>query len=80
MGKTSFLPLQTLKIFDDTPSPGVSDSGVIHCCDVCGKRGRWTASWCWYGSIDDDRPVKMCGCRSLSNSEAAALHRKVRNR
>ena len=60
----------SLKLFDPTSvKPGESCSGVIHVCDVCGKRGRWNDQWNWYGSHADEElgvVVKTCGCGYLT--------------
>lgn len=65
-----------LKVFDDTPEYGVSDSGHIHVCDICGRRGRWGMGWSWYGDADENDVLKVCGCESISEAKAEKLLKK----
>lgn len=70
-----------LRIFDDTPTPGESTSGVIHVCDLCGNRGRWNDSWSWFGSDADEECeiiLKICGCETISRNMALKLLIKKR--
>ena len=73
-----------LALFDPTDvQPGESCSGVIHVCDVCGRRGRWTGQWAWFGSygdLDAGITLETCGCTQLSNEEAAILLAAKRKR
>ena len=66
-----------LKLFDPTDlKPGESLSGIIHECDVCGKRERWHDQWRWYGSVADQDAgitLKICGCVVPSETEGKAL-------
>ena len=67
-----------MKLFDATDTtPGQSLSGVIHRCDVCGRRARWNDRWSFYGSVSDDDDgivLKLCGCkRRLSQSESEQM-------
>ncbi len=73
------------KIFDPTTDvkPGQSNSGVVHTCDLCGRRGRWDDDWSFYGSIADQDAgivLKTCGCARPSEKEATALLAKKRRR
>lgn len=71
-------------LFDPTlVKPGESCSGIIHVCDVCGGRGRWTDEWSWYGSLfDQDAGIilKTCGCARPPEGEAAVLLAAKRKR
>jgi len=66
-----------LKLFDDTPQPGESLTGVIHTCDLCGHRGRWSDRWRWFGSLrnlDDGCVLKVCeNCPTINNNDATRL-------
>ena len=65
-----------LRIYDDAATDGESLSGIIHCCDLCGKRGRWTDAWTWFGSAADEECeiiLKFCGCKSISTTDAMIL-------
>ena len=84
MGAKDGLRIETrkeIRIFDDTPRQGESTSGVIHSCDLCGRRGRWTNAWSWYGSEADLEcgvVVKTCGCQSVTDKEADSMLRAKR--
>jgi len=68
--------MHSLKIFDDTQRPEESSSGIIHTCDACGRRGRWTTEWSIYGSLIDEEDgyaAKFCGCKKISTVEAKTI-------
>lgn len=73
-----------MKLFDPTDvKAGESTSGVIHVCDLCGRRGRWTKGWAQFGSyLDEDAGVilKSCGCSRPSDEAAAILLAEKRKR
>lgn len=78
------MTIEAPKLFDPTDvKPGESCSGIIHVCDVCGKRGRWNDQWSWYGSLadeDDAVVVKVCGCVQLRTTDALTLLKAKRKR
>ncbi len=64
---------EALTLFNPDLTLGTSPSGIIHACDICGRTGRWTTEWSWYGSVEDQCVLQVCGCVRLSEEEAERL-------
>lgn len=78
------LLIRDLGLFDPNDTkPGESASGIIHSCDLCGKRGRWNKKWAWFGSygdMDAEVVLKSCGCASPTETEGELLLAEKRTR
>ena len=67
-----------------TPRRQTTDGLLLHCCVVCGILERWSDSWIWYGSYqeeDDGVPVqKFCSEKCKANQRAVTIEMSVEAR
>ena len=60
-----------------TPKVQLDQSIKQHTCNVCGKVGRWTVKWSWYGSmadLEDGIPLfEVCSQKCQERAEVDAL-------
>jgi len=57
----------------------------IHICDICGKQGRWSSHWSWYGSrVDEENGTlkRICSepCKQKFEAMGKPMPKIKRNR